>query len=274
MHVATPASSLVVALLARRLSHFTIDVVVNANFEWWGGGLHTKFSEADAVIVVTEWMLRYISRIFPASIADKTTLARHGVDTNEWKIRNPPTSSSTFRIVTVGRLHSCKGHDDLIKAVNVLTSRGHNLRLTLIGDGPQRQELEALVEQLGISEKVTFTGSVAERVVKEYLEKADVFVGASHEEPLGVVYMEAMALGLPTIGTAAGGVPEIIESEVNGLLVPPRDHKALSEALERIMKEPGLGDRLSVAGRSQIVSRFDSRLGATQVKSAIDNCQR
>lgn len=272
-HIATPAGSLITALLARKLTPFTIDVVVNANFNWWGGALITKFRGCDAVIVITDWMLRHVREAYPPDVVAKTALARIGVDTRAWTPRTPPLPSDSLRVATVGRLHRSKGHDDLIRAVALLAQRGRAVRLTIMGDGPQRAELEALVAQLGLNASVMLTGSLAEDRVRTNLAEADVFVGASHAEPLGVVYMEAMALGVPTIGTDAGGVPEIIEHGISGLLVPPKNPEAIADALERIATEPGLAERLGAAGRARIVDRFDSRIGAADVRAVIDRCR-
>jgi glycosyltransferase involved in cell wall biosynthesis len=96
------------------------------------------------------------------------------------------------------------------------------------------------------------------------LREADVFVLASRFEPLGVVYMEAMALGLPTIGTDAGGVGEIITDEQDGLLVPPEDDERLAEAVARLLDDPALRQRLGANARRTIVERFDSRIGAAK----------
>jgi glycosyltransferase involved in cell wall biosynthesis len=274
VHAATPAGSLITALLAKRLHPMTVDVVVNANFEWWGGALPTKFAEADAVIVITDWMLRHAREHFAPGIAGKVALARIGVDTQAWTPGPRRPIAAPLRIAAVGRLHPSKGHDDLIRALHLLHRRGRSASLTLMGEGPQRPQLEALIAELGLGPHVTLTGSVAEHTVREQLAAHDVFVGASHAEPLGVVYMEAMALGVPTIGTDAGGAPEIIEHGVSGLLVPPGDPAALADALERLIDEPGLAERLAVAGRERIVSAFDSRIGAADVAAVIARCRQ
>jgi glycosyltransferase involved in cell wall biosynthesis len=94
------------------------------------------------------------------------------------------------------------------------------------------------------------------------MREADVFVLSSHAEPLGVVTMEAMSMGLASVATDAGGVREIMTHERDGLLVPPKDPAALAEALRRLAEDEALRQRLAAAGRRTVVERFDSRHSA------------
>ena len=164
--------------------------------------------------------------------------------------------------MTVGRLHSSKGHDVLLRAVKRLVDSGKDVSLRLAGAGPDRDALEKLAADLGLAGRVTFLGSLPEDRIIEELRTADVFALASHAEPLGVVYMEAMALGVPTIGTAAGGVAEIITDGRDGLLVPPGNPGALADAIAALMSDDALRRRIGDAGREAVVRKFDSRLGA------------
>lgn len=270
VHVATPARALITTLLAKRINpRFTVDCTVNANFGWWGGGLTAKFNELDALFVIVGWMDEQARQDFDASITDKMHLARLGVDTREWPARQAPADAPPFRVVTVGRLHPSKGHDDLIRAVASLRDQGHDITLALLGEGPQRAELEQLAASLGLGDAIEFTGSVPEHEVRARLEASHVFVGASHAEPLGVVYIEAMALGVPTIGTDAKGPKEIIIDGESGLLVPPKDHAALADAIARLASDPQLAQRLSTGGRQRVIDQYDSRIGAKVVYDAI-----
>jgi colanic acid/amylovoran biosynthesis glycosyltransferase len=97
------------------------------------------------------------------------------------------------------------------------------------------------------------------------MHESDIFVLASHAELLGVVYMESMSIGVPTIGTSAGGVPEIITHQEDGLLVPPKDEISLKEEIGHLMDDPKLRQMLSSNGRKKIVEQFDSRVGAKTV---------
>jgi glycosyltransferase involved in cell wall biosynthesis len=147
---------------------------------------------------------------------------------------------------------------------------GRKVFLRVLGDGPQRRELEMLAWELGIAEQVRFEGSVSEERIIEAMQEADVFVLASHAEPLGVVYMEAMSMEVATIGTAAGGVEEIITDGVDGLLVEPKNADALARAMVKLQDKPELRLRLARAGRQAIVDRFDSRIGARTLKERIE----
>jgi glycosyltransferase involved in cell wall biosynthesis len=177
---------------------------------------------------------------------------------------------SILRIITVGRLHPSKGHDDLLRATAKLVKDGRNVTLRVLGDGPQRRDLERLAQELGLAHEVSFAGSVSEEEIIREMGNADVFVLASHAEPLGVVYMEAMAMEVATIGTAAGGVGEIITDGVDGLLVEPRNVKALAAAIAMLQDDPGLRLRLAHFGRQTIVNKFDSRIGAKTLQDKLE----
>jgi colanic acid/amylovoran biosynthesis glycosyltransferase len=167
--------------------------------------------------------------------------------------------------VTVGRVHHGKGHDVTIRSVARLRERGRDVRLTIAGAGPELRSLQRLVDELHLGGAVEFVGSASEDEVITLLRTADAFVLASRFEALGVAYMEAMALGIPTIGTDAGGVGEVITHGHDGLLVPPNDEERLAAAISRLMDDPESRRRLARNGRQTIVDRFDSRIGAAKL---------
>ena len=190
-------------------------------------------------------------------------LGRIGVDTRKWvPDPEPPPSRPGVRLLSVGRLHASKRHDILIEAVKVLVDGGRDVSLRIVGDGPLAGELKALASSLGLADRVEFLGSLSEDQIIQLMRSADIFALASKAEPLGVVYMEAMAMQVPAIGTAAGGVGEIITDGVDGLLVPPGDAPRVAEAIRRLMDDESLRRQIAVAGRRTVVERFDSRIGA------------
>lgn len=263
LHSHSCANCAVLAMMAKRIIGIPFSLTLNANVDWWGGAMSEKFQDADFTLAITEWLLAQLRKDYPELAPDQALLGRIGVDTDAW----PPKEyiaerRSPFHVVTVGRLHFSKGHDILISAVQKLIEEQCDVTLCLVGDGPQRAELEAQVNAAGLNERIRFVGSLAEDGVKEQLRRADAFALASHAEPLGVVYMEAMAAGVPTIGTAAGGVGEIITNGTDGLLVEPKNVDALARAIRQLIDDPELARSLAINGRRTIVERFDSRIGA------------
>lgn len=260
LHVHSAASSAVVAMLAHALGGPLYSLTLNADLGGWGGALFEKFERSGFTIAITRKLIDEVHRDLPPLSPGKLLLGRIGVDT---RVNKPDPAVTRAGIVTVARLHFSKGHDTLIRAIGSLRDRGIATTLRIAGAGPQKDELEALVRELKLESIVTFLGSISDVAVVSELQRAQVFALASHNEPLGVAYMEAMSCGTPTIGTAAGGVGEIISDGVNGILVPPQNVVALAGAIERLLGDQELRTRLGDAGRRQIIEQFDSRIGAT-----------
>ncbi len=150
-------------------------------------------------------------------------------------------------------------HDVLIPAFAQLVRQINDAELILIGDGPQREELQLLMQRLGIESAVHFSGHQDNSRVYEELAKADVYVHSSHEEGLPFAVLEAMAVGLPVVATRVGGVPEAVRDGVTGLLVPPGDVAAFSEAMVVLGKDPLLRMTMGSAGRRVTENEFDVR---------------
>jgi glycosyltransferase involved in cell wall biosynthesis len=161
-----------------------------------------------------------------------------------------------FRIVFVGRLVERKGVKHLIEAVRRLPVelRPH---LTVIGEGPERQALEAQVRAAGLERRVKISGRVSDEALHAAYAGSDVMVLPSiydtrgDTEGLGVVLLEAMSYGIPAVASDIGGITDIIENEKSGLLVPPADPEKLARALERLARDPALAARLGNAGEQR-----------------------
>jgi glycosyltransferase involved in cell wall biosynthesis len=271
LHTHSCANAAILAMMVKRLIGIRYSLTLNANIDWWGGAMSEKFAEADFTIVITEHLLAQVKRDYPDLRPDQVLLGRIGVDTRKWiPKQNAEDGDGTLRVITVGRLHPSKGHEDLLRAVACMTTAERKVTLRVLGDGPQRRVLESMTKELGIAEQVSFEGSVSEERIIELMRKAEVFVLASHAEPLGVVYMEAMSMEVATIGTAAGGVAEIITDGVDGLLVEPKNVEALTRAMAKLQDQPDLRLRLARAGRQSIINKFDSRIGATTLRERLE----
>ncbi|HLF74210.1 MAG TPA: glycosyltransferase family 4 protein [Anaerolineales bacterium] len=140
-------------------------------------------------------------------------------------------------IVSIGRLASEKNWETLLRAAAQVHAQHPDMRLMLIGDGPDRQTLEALAAQLGIAERVTFTGQLAFEQIPTYLKAADLFSFASVTETQGLVTIEAMAAGLPVVAVDASGTHDIVEHGKQGCLVE-NDPNALASAITALLSDP------------------------------------
>lgn len=141
-----------------------------------------------------------------------------------------------------------KDHATLIRAFALLVQR-HSLQLVLAGDGILRPQLEQLAEECGIREQVTFVGNVErERLLRLY-RQASVFTFSTHGEGRPLALLEAMSCRLPVVASDVPGVGEILAGSECGLLVPPGEPEEMAQAIERILKDPGLGSRIGPAGR-------------------------
>ncbi|MGO9754342.1 MAG: glycosyltransferase [Solirubrobacteraceae bacterium] len=155
----------------------------------------------------------------------------------------------------VGRLVPVKAYDVLIRAVALLKRRGVAIRCVIAGEGPEREQLQRLVGALDCEAEVWLAGLRSD--VPALLAALDVAVLPSDSEGSPLAVLEYMAAGLPIVATAVGGVPELIENEVHGLLVPPRDAAALAAAIERVICDRELAVRLGQQARLRQASEFD-----------------
>jgi len=150
-------------------------------------------------------------------------------------------------VLTVANLRPEKGYDVLLDAAHLADARGLPLRFVAVGRGPLEQELEARRQALGLEDRFRFLGERDD--VLRLLAGADVFVLPSHQEGLPVTLMEATSMGLPIVATAVGGVPQVIEDGVDGLVVPPGRPEAVVDALAELSDDADLRARLGAAAR-------------------------
>src|SRR6185295_563471 len=155
---------------------------------------------------------------------------------------------------TIASLTSKKGHAYLLRAVAQLRDRGVTCTLVLAGDGPERPRLEALTRELGLAGRVQFLGTVPQPA--DVLAAIDVFVLPSLVEGLPLALLEAMLAGTAVVATSVGGVPEVVESGVNGLLVRPANETELADAIATLVGSPELRARLAARARETIERGF------------------
>jgi glycosyltransferase involved in cell wall biosynthesis len=159
-------------------------------------------------------------------------------------------------IGSVGRLMAAKGHCYLVEALALLRPQYPALKLLLVGDGSLRAELEKQVHDLALEEVVRFLG--ARRDVPDLLAALDIFAFPSLWEGLGIALIEAMAMGLPCVATDIPTLREVVGDRQAALLIPPRDSRALAQAIERLVGERELARRLGAEARKRAVDEFSA----------------
>jgi phosphatidylinositol alpha-1,6-mannosyltransferase len=212
--------------------------------------------------------------------ADRLELVYPGVDTQRFRpgidateIRRRIVPRGETMLLSVGRLQTRKGHDLMIQAVRHLTHQQHrSLRYVVVGDGQERSRLEALVDQCGVREDVTFTGEVPGELLPQYFAACDIFVlpnrvEQSDVEGFGIVFLEAAASGKPAVGGNSGGVPEAVADGVTGLLVSGTDVEELAATIARLMDSAPLRRSLGEAGRARVVREFGWECAAAKVST-------
>lgn len=159
-------------------------------------------------------------------------------------------------VLSIGRLSKEKAQADLIRAFARLreTNPDLNAKLVIVGDGPERVNLEAEANAKGLADRVYFAGQVTN--VQPYYALAEVLANASHSEGSPYVLLEAMSAGVPIVATAVGGVPEMLSDNETALLVPPAKPEGLAGAIAHLLKDPGEAARLANSAKVLAVDRF------------------
>lgn len=173
-------------------------------------------------------------------------------------------------LLTVGRLQRRKGHDLMLEAVAALRRGGRRVRYVVVGEGSERERLVGLAESLGVADAVVFTGAVPADALPRYFAAADIFchpnrVDGTDIEGFGIVFLEAAAAGVPTIGGASGGVPEAVADGVTGLLVSGRSAEELTTALATLLDRPDRRAEMGRAGRDRVLRAFSWETAAARV---------
>jgi len=185
----------------------------------------------------------------------RTSVVYNGVDTEMFSPAEAAPESSPL-ILSVGNLIPIKGHEILLRAVAALVREFPDLRLELIGEGPERSRLQVLAAKFEISDRVSFRGRQPRNEVAAAMQRCILFALPSRYEALGCVYLEAMSTGKPVIGCREQGIAEIIQHGSNGFLVGPDNEKELTLAIAMLLKDGLRRQNLGRAARDTILDRL------------------
>jgi len=173
-------------------------------------------------------------------------------------------------IGVVSKLWEGKGHAILIKAFKELRKEIKDIRLVIVGEGYIYNELRNLVHMLGLKDSVLFTGFQMD--VSEIIATFDVAVLPSFFEGMGRVLLEAMAMEKPVVASRVGGIPDLVEHGVNGLLVSPGDVLELSNAIKTVVKDKKLAHEMAEKGRKRITEQFSAEAMVQSIEKVYNEC--
>jgi glycosyltransferase involved in cell wall biosynthesis len=186
---------------------------------------------------------------------DRLGVVPNGVDLTRFEPAAPPSNRSDLTTVaTLANLRPEKGLVQLLEAAAIVARRAPRARFVIWGDGPLRGDLEARIRTLGLTGSVEMRGATREPA--QALKQCQIFVLASLSEASSNVVLEAMATGLPVVGTRVGGTPGLVDDHRTGLLVPPDNAPALAQAILRLLEAPAIATEMGAQGRARALAEF------------------
>jgi glycosyltransferase involved in cell wall biosynthesis len=277
VHVHSCGQAALLAAMAQRLGGPGYSLTLHNALADHGPLQRPKWRHARFAIVITNRLLDEVRREIGPDLPP-VYVAPMGVDLDAFRRTTsyrPARPGGPVRVFGCGRLHPGKRHDLIIRAVSLLRKEGIDARVVVAGEdadsgtGQYRRDLEDLAEDLGVSGVAKLPGALSEADVRRELEAAHVFVLSSDTEALGIVLVEAMAMGVPVVTTAVGGTTELVHDGENGLAVPPGDPVATANAIRRIASDPALAERFSAAGRATAEAGYGSGRSAETIVRAL-----
>lgn len=203
-----------------------------------------------------------------APFSNRGRVIYNGINLQAFEQITPHQHNKPY-LFALGRHVHQKGFDLLIRAMTQIPD-SHDLLLA--GDGPDHDQLKKLAHDLGLQERVSFTGRLDAQAVRSHMKAAELFVLASRHEPFGIVNLEAMAAGTPVVATRVGGVPEFVRDNQCGLLVQPNSADALASGINALINESARAARLAKQA-AQEVKNFDWRQLATQYLEVLEQTE-
>ncbi|MGB4028011.1 MAG: glycosyltransferase family 4 protein [Acetomicrobium sp.] len=249
-------------MITEHASNYVQDIV----YSWQKPYIRKAINNAAVVLAVSKTLA---GKLMTYSDRKRIEVIPNMVDTGFFVFPPVPRKVSPFCFLTVARLNPKKGLDLLIKAFARAFSQENDVFLEIGGDGEQRAELESLVKNLRLNERVSFLGELSLEQVREAMWHANAFVLPSYVETFGVVLIEAMATGLPVIATACGGPEEIIKPDT-GLLVEPGNVVEMSKALKNVYEHRFELRKKELAVRNYIVDYYSDKVIAKRLLEYYD----
>jgi glycosyltransferase involved in cell wall biosynthesis len=235
-----------------------------------GALLPEKIRASAFICAISYFAQSQMMQLVPHELWDRFEITPLGIDPSEYEPAPFRESPKPFEVCCVGRLTPFKAQHILIESVHRLIKEGRNVRLRLVGDGPDRAGLEARIAALGLRSCIFVEGWKNQSEVRELYRRADAFALASSAEGVPVVLMEAMAMQIPCVATRITGIPELIRDGVDGLLVTPSDPDELAAAIARLMDDVVLRQNLAQAGRIRVQEKYNLHTNVAKLAAVFE----
>lgn len=264
VHNHAPNASGYVAMIGAQMDGFTYSMTLHGHgifSEARRWNLTEKIERALFVICVSHHGRSQAMLWSDRRCWDKLYMVRCGINTDGIEPRKHTDRGRN--ILFVGRLDHVKGVPVLIEAFSKVAAEDSDVHLHIVGDGPERNELEFIVIESGLESRVSFYGYQSQAQIREHFAAADVFVMSSFVEGIPVVLMEAMAAGVPVVAPRITGIPELVRDGETGLLVTPGSVEALAERIQLLLADFELRNTLSFHAQTTVQSNFgmDTEVG-------------
>lgn len=273
-HIAEASGT--VAMLAAKMGGFSYSFTLHGPyifFKPYQWRLDEKIKQALFVCCISNYARSQGMIFAPTQKWNRMHIIHCGVDPALFDVVSHQQPGK--RLLYVGRIAAAKGLPILLESLVILKKQHPEILLTVVGDGSDRKDLEAMTVDLGLNQNVDFVGYKSQTEVREYFQKTDVFVMSSFAEGIPVVLMEAMAAGVPVVATQIAGISELVEDKINGYLVPPGDSHLLTIRIEQLLKDCELRAKFGTAGRAKVEKEFNIQHEAARLyqlmNSALQN---
>jgi colanic acid/amylovoran biosynthesis glycosyltransferase len=225
--------------------------------------LAEKLEQTRFVACISDYARSQLMALSERDVWDRLHVVHVGIPIEQFtRTGDEGAPQDEATILFVGRLVAVKGQTVLLEAVARLAARGHRVRVIVAGEGPLRQTLERLAEQLGLASQVSFPGAVGQDEIHALYASATIFCLPSFAEGVPCVLMEAMAMELPVVSTRITGIPELVEDGRTGVLVVPGRVDQLSDALEQLLCSSPLRKEMGSRAREKVIQEFNSQSSA------------
>ena len=220
------------------------------------------FNNCDRIIAISNDLKKTLINKFKID-KEKIAVIPYGIDANIFRKTNKNNERKKLKLdpdskilLFAGRINKEKGLDYLIRAVSKARNVEKNILLAIIGEGPEKENLEKLTKRLNLEKHVDFAGAKKQDELPSWMNSADMLVLPSLSEGLGMVLIEAMACGTAVIGTKVGGILDIIDDNINGMLVEPKNAEQLYKKIAYLLKDKEVRDKLALNGMKKAIEKF------------------